>query len=288
MVFKMKVILDEFIAYLEKKHSTKNTITSYERDILKFIDYIESKGENILKLSSTDMQEYIDYLKEENKSPATISRCNASIKSFYKFLISRNFVEKNIVNHINMSKVEKKDPSILTKNEIAELLNQPLSKDLKGERDKTMLEVLYCTGIRVTELIDLNVNDVNFSNTTIKISKPKTSRIIKLNNSTIKYLTNYVLNIRPLLVREKTDDTLFLNASGKQLTRQGFWKILKQYKSLANIDKDVTPHTIRHSFAVHQLKDGMDMKKLQEILGHTDVATTMMYNNIINNDNIEL
>jgi len=180
--------------------------------------------------------------------------------------------------------VDKKEPGILTKLEIEELLKQPIENDLKGQRDQTMLQTLYSTGMRVTELISLKVSDVNFTNGTIKIAKNKTSRIIKLSNSTMKYLTNYILNMRPLLTKLDTDDTLFLNANGKKLTRQGFWKILKQYKDRAHITKELTPHTIRHSFAVHQLRDGIDMKKLQEILGHTDIATTMMYNSFLGTD----
>jgi integrase/recombinase XerD len=277
----MKVIIDEFINYLEKRHAAKNTIASYERDIVKFDEYFTNKGKKIFDLTSVDMQEYLDNLTSLGKSNATISRCSASIKAFYKYLVNKKLAEKNIVKDVATYKVDKKCPSILTRAEIKELLEQPITKDLKGERDKIMLEVLYSTGIRVTELINLEVSDINFNNSTLKVMQGKTFRIIKLNNSTLKCLTNYVLNIRQLLIRNEEDDTLFLNASGKKLTRQGFWKILKQYKSAANITKDLTPHTIRHSFAVHQLKDGMDMKKLQEVLGHTDVATTMMYNNYL-------
>lgn len=277
----MRVIIDEFISHLESKHAAKNTIASYERDIVKFEEYFESQNRQVYTLKKEDMQEYIDYLKSQNKSSATISRTSASIKAFYKYLVSRNLAEENIALNVEVTKVEKKDPIILTKAEIEALLNQPIPNDLKGRRDETMLNVLYSTGMRVTELISLKVSDVNLNAGTVKVAKGKTSRIIKLNNSTMKILSNYIENLRPLLSKLDTDDTLFLNANGKKLTRQGFWKILKQYKDGAHIEKELTPHTLRHSFAVHQLQDGMDIKKLQEVLGHTDIATTMMYSNYI-------
>lgn len=283
----MRVIVDEFLGYLENRHAAKNTIASYERDIVKFENYFEGQGKKIFNLAKEDMQEYLDSLVAEGKSNATISRVSASIKAYYKYLVSRNLAEVNIANDVVTCKVEKKEPGILTKSEVEELLKQPADNDLKGQRDQTMLQTLYSTGMRVTELISLKTSDVNFTNGTIKIAKNKISRVIKLNNSTMKYLTNYILNIRPLLTKIDADDTLFLNANGKKLTRQGFWKILKQYKDSANITKELTPHTIRHSFAVHQLVDGMDMKKLQEILGHTDIATTMMYSTFLDR-NVEL
>ncbi len=279
----MRVIVEEFISYLETRHAARNTIASYERDITKFEHYFEDQNKKIFNLTKDDMQEYLNSLMLEGKSNATISRVSASIKAYYKYLVSRNLAESNIVADVVTYKVDKKEPSILTKSEIEELLKQPIDSDLKGQRDQTMLQTLYSTGMRVTELISLKMSDVNFTNGTIKIAKNKTSRVIKLSNSTMKYLTNYMLNMRPLLIKLDTDDTLFLNANGKKLTRQGFWKILKQYKDGAHIAKELTPHTLRHSFAVHQLKDGIEMKKLQEILGHTDIATTMMYNSFLDN-----
>jgi len=280
----MKVIVDEFISYLESRHAAINTIASYERDIIKFEYYFESQNKKIFNLTKDDMQEYLNALMLEGKANSTISRVSASIKAYYKYLVSRNLAESNIAMNAVTYKVDKKEPGILSKGEIEELLKQPIESDLKGQRDQTMLQTLYSTGMRVTELISLKVSDVNFTNGTIKIAKNKTSRVIKLSNSSMKYLTNYILNMRPLLTKLDTDDTLFLNANGKKLTRQGFWKILKQYKDKANITKELTPHTLRHSFAVHQLRDGIDMKKLQEILGHTDIATTMMYNSFLDKD----
>ncbi len=277
----MKVIIDEFLGYLQSKHAAKNTIASYERDITKFEKYFEELNKQVFYLNSEDMQEYLEYLRINGKSNATISRVSASIKAYYKYLVSKNLAETNIVKDVKTYKVEKKDPAILSKKEIEALLTQTVANDLKGRRDETMLHILYATGMRVTELISLKTSDISLNLATVKISKGQIARTVKLNKSTLNYLRSYMENIRPLLAKIDTDDTLFLNANGKKLTRQGFWKILKQYKEGASITKELTPHTIRHSFAVHQLSNGLDIKKLQEILGHTDVATTMMYNNFL-------
>ena len=284
----MRIIVDEFLNYLSSKHAAKNTIASYERDIVKFEKYFEEKGKKVYYLTNDDMQEYLRVLEEEGKSNSTISRVTASIKAYYKYLLSKNLVETNIAKNIKTYRVERKCLSVLTKQEIAELLNEATCEDLKGRRDEAMLQLLYATGMRVTELISLKVSDVNLSAGKIKIAKSGVSRIITLNNSTLRYTKNYMKEIRPLLSKIDTDDALFLNSNGKKLTRQGFWKILKKYKTSAKIEKDLTPHTLRHSFAIHQLNDGMEIKKLQEILGHTDVATTMMYNDFIEDTTINL
>ena len=284
----MRIIIDEFLSFLKSKNSAKNTIASYERDIVKFEKHFENKGKEVYYLTSEDMQEYLEFLEEEGKSNSTISRVSASIKAYYKYLLSKNLVETNIAKNIKTYKVEKKELSILTKAEIQKLLAEANCEDLKGKRDEAMLQLLYATGMRVTELISLKVSDINLSSGKIKIAKSSILRVITLNNSTVRYIKNYIKEIRPLLCKIDTDDTLFLNSNGKKLTRQGFWKILKKYKNSANIDKELTPHTLRHSFAIHNLNDGMDIKKLQEILGHTDVATTMMYNDFIEENNITL
>ena len=282
----MKVVMNEFLKYLRDKNSAKNTIASYERDILRFIKYFKNKEKDTYFLTTEDMQDYLTILEEEGKSNSTISRVTASIKAYYKFLSTKNLVEKNPAKNIKSYKVEKKELSILTKSEIQKLLNEATCEDLKGKRDEAMLQLLYATGMRVTELISLKIADVNLSAGKIKIIKAGTTRYIVLNNSTVRYVKHYIKEIRPLLCKIDTDETLFLNSNGKKLTRQGFWKILKKYKNSANIEKELTPHTLRHSFAVHNLSDGMDIKKLQEILGHTDVATTMMYNEFIEDNSI--
>ena len=278
----MKVIIDDFIDSLKTRQASTNTIASYERDIVQFSNYFEKKGKKIFDLTTDDMQEYIDYLVSQGKSNSTISRCTASIKSLYRYLVSKNLADENIADSISTPKVSRKEPMILTSKEIEMLLEQPDLSELKGQRDKAMLEVLYSTGIRVTELVSLNVDDVNLQGGYIRVKKKNTERHIPLGNLSIKCLKDYINKVRPLLIRTEDEKTLFINTNGQKMTRQGYWKILKQYKEQAKIDKDITPHSIRHSFAVHMLQNGAELKTVQELLGHTDVASTMMYSQMAN------
>lgn len=273
----MKIIIDEFIDNLKARQASPNTLASYERDVVQFSNYFENQGKKVFDLTSEDMQEYINHLIAEGKSNSTISRCSASIKAFYRYLVNKKLAETNIAEDVEAPKVSRKEPVILTKNEIEKLLEQPDTNDLKGQRDKAMLEILYATGIRVTELVSLKVDDVNLAGGYIKVKKKNTERHIPLGNLSLKCLKEYMAKVRPLLIRTEDEKSLFINTNGQQMTRQGYWKILKQYKDQAKIDKDITPHTIRHSFAVHMLEDGAEVKTVQEILGHTDVASTMMY-----------
>lgn len=280
----MKIIIDEFIDSLKARQASANTIASYERDIMQFSNYFEAKGKKIFDLKKDDMQEYINHLMNAGKSNSTISRCTASIKSLYRYLLNKNLVEENIAENIESPKVDRKEPMILTSKEIEMLLEQPDLSELKGQRDKAMLEILYATGIRVTELISLRIEDVNLTNGYIKVKKKNTERHIPLGNLSLKCLKEYINKVRPLLIRTEEEKTLFINTNGQKMTRQGYWKILKQYKEQAKIDKDITPHTIRHSFAVHMLQNGAEVKTVQELLGHTDVASTMMYTQMANLD----
>lgn len=277
----MKLIVDEFIEYLRSRQASANTVASYERDIVQFNNYFENKGKKIFDLTSEDMEDYIAYMKSQGKSNSTISRTNASIKALYKYLLSKKFVEENITNDVSTPKVDRKDPTILTKDEIEKLLEQPDLTDLKGQRDKAMLEILYATGIRVTELISLRIEDVNLPNAYVKVKKKNSERHIHLGNYALKCIASYIENIRSLLIKSEDEKSLFINTNGQKMTRQGFWKILKQYKEEAKIDKELTPHTIRHSFAIHMLQNGTEVKALQEILGHTDVASTLMYTQML-------
>lgn len=273
----MKIIIDEFIDSLRARQASQNTLASYERDIVQFSNYFEKQGKKIFDLTKEDMQEYINHLMADGKSNSTISRSTASIKAFYRYLVNKKLAETNIAENVEAPKVSRKEPLILTKSEIEKLLEQPNLSELKGQRDKTMLEILYATGIRVTELISLRVEDVNLTNGYIRVKKKNTERHIPLGNLALKCLKEYMNKVRPLLIRTEEEKTLFINTNGQKMTRQGYWKILKQYKEQAKIDKDITPHTIRHSFAVHMLEDGVELKTVQELLGHTDVASTMMY-----------
>lgn len=273
----MKLIIDEFIEELKKKQASANTVASYERDISQFCDYFEKKSKKIFDLNKDDMSEYIEQMKINNKSNSTISRMVASIKAFYKYLLSKKLVEENITNGADIPKVNRKDPIVLTTKEIEKLLEQPNLNDLKGQRDKAMLELLYVTGMRVTELISLKVDDINISNLYVKVKKKNTERQIPIGIYATRCMKNYINEVRPLLIKTEQEKSLFINANGQKMTRQGFWKILKQYKEEANIDKDLTPHTLRHSFAVHLVQKGTDIRTVQQILGHTDIASTMLY-----------
>jgi len=283
----MKIIVDEFIESLKARKATENTLASYERDIVQFSEYFESRGRKIFNLNKEDMQEYVDYLKLNNKSNSTISRSIASIKAFYRYLTSKGLAEENIALTVESPKVSRKEPMILSSNEIEKLLSQPNTNELKGQRDKIMLQILYATGIRVTELISLRVEDVNLNAGYVKVKKKNTERHIPLGILAQKGLKEYMLKVRPLLIKTEDEKTLFINTNGKKMTRQGYWKILKQYKDEAKIEKEITPHTIRHSFAVHMLQNGAEVKTVQELLGHTDVASTLLYTQMASNKEIE-
>ncbi len=276
----MELIIQDFIDYLESKQVSKNTLLSYKRDISQLYAYLEQVGKKMFEATEEDLTAYIAHMQMLEKSNATISRNIASMKAFYRYLLKLKLVEKNIAEKLSSPKVEKKELSILSVGEVEQLLEQPNTGDLKGQRDKAMLEVLYATGIRVTELISLDLSDVNLNAGHIKVKKKNKERIIPLGNTTLRFLREYVENVRPLLIKTEEEPSLFINANGQKMTRQGFWKILKQYKEQAKIDKELTPHTIRHSFAVHMLQNGAEIKTVQELLGHTDVASTLMYTHV--------
>lgn len=273
----MELAVKDFINYLKNKQGSQNTIVSYERDINQFVKYLNTMGKKIFDATEEDVVSYMKKLEEKNQKNSTISRKIASIKALYRYLCLHKMVDVNIADNVEVPKVEKPEPSILSVNEMEKLLEQPDTNDLKGQRDKAMLEMLYATGMRVTELVSLTVEDVNLNSGIVKVSKKSKERSIPLSNSAMKSLKTYITNVRPLLIKSESENVLFINANGQKMTRQGFWKILKQYKSQAKIDKELNPHVIRHSFAVHKLQEGVDLKNVQEILGHTDIASTQVY-----------
>lgn len=273
----MELIIQDFIEYLKGRQVSKNTLLSYERDINQFATYLKDLNKKMFDADQKDLETYVAYMQTVGKSNATISRNIASMKAFYRYLLKHKLVEENIADKLVSPKVDKKELSILSLTEIEKLLAEPSTDDLKGQRDKAMLEVLYSTGIRVTELVSIKLADVAVNTASIKVKKKSKERIIPLSNTTVKYLKDYIENARPLLIKTEEEPSLFINANGQKMTRQGFWKILKQYKDQAHIDKELTPHTIRHSFAVHMLQGGAEIKLVQELLGHTDVASTLMY-----------
>ncbi len=274
----MEKQIKTFLEFLqnEKKMST-NTLQSYERDVLQFSKYLDEKKINYSKVKTEDIKEYLKHLQEIGKKTSSISRSLASIRSFYQYELRNKKIKVNPTENVQAPKVEKHAPSILSSQEIELLLNQPKDVDLKGTRDKAMLEFAYATGMRVTEIISLNVEDVDLENATVVCKSAVKQRTIPLGTLSLKALKEYMEEARPILVRDEDENALFVNINGGRLTRQGFWKIIKYYKEQAHITKDITPHVLRHSFATHLLQNGADLKSIQTMLGHSDISSTQVY-----------
>lgn len=270
--------------YLTKvKQSSANTVSSYMRDIRQFSDWLHNQAEtDMIDATQLNISDYLHIMESEGRSAATVSRTLASLKNFYAYLVSSGFCEKTPVTDIHINRGEKKLPQILTGREIEQLLSQPVCVDAKGFRDKAMLEVMYATGIRVSELIDLDLDDVNLELGVIKCSTTKKSRAIPLYPAALRALTVYIRDVREGMLASADEPALFVNINGVRMSRQGFWKILKHYQTTAHIEKEITPHTLRHSFAVHLLENGADLGSLQELMGHCDISSTQMYTHLIN------
>lgn len=270
--------------YLAKvKHASANTIASYMRDIRQFSQWLSGvEGLDVIEASQLNISEYLQHQEEDGRSAATISRSLASLKNFYLYLVSSGFLEKTPVTDLHVDRGEKKLPQILTGREIELLLSQPVCVDAKGYRDKAMLEVMYATGMRVTELISLDVDDVNLDLGIIKCNGAKKSRTIPLYPMALRSLAIYLREVRESMVADPNESALFVNVNGARMSRQGFWKILKHYQETAHIEKEITPHTLRHSFAVHLLENGADVGSLQELMGHCDISSTQMYTQMVN------
>lgn len=266
----------------EEKHASDNTLSSYLRDIKQFKTWLLGAGSPDLRRVKKDtINEYMLYLSGAGKSPATITRCTASLKSFYAYMLGRGAVKTNPAKNIAALKVERKCPEILMSKEVELFLEQPKCVDEKGYRDHAMLELLYATGIRVSELIGLDVGDVNLEGGFIRCRSKTRERIIPLYRTAIKALRDYITDIRPRIISGPDEQALFVNMNGGRMSRQGFWKIIKYYQEKAEISKDITPHTLRHSFAVHLLENGADLRSIQEMLGHADISSTQIYAHII-------
>ena len=271
--------------YLTKvKQASSNTVFSYMRDIRQFSQWLRIQDEkDVVDASQLNIGAYLTHLQKEGRSSATVSRNLASLKNFYAYLVASGFLESSPVpGDIRIQRSEKKDPSILTGREVELLLAQPVCADAKGFRDKAMLEVMYATGMRVTELLNLDLDDVNLELGIIKCSGAKKSRSIPLYPAALKALSVYVCNVRSGMLAAPDEKALFVNVSGARMSRQGFWKILKAYQNSAHIDKEITPHTLRHSFAVHLLENGADLGSVQELMGHSDISSTQVYAHMIN------
>ena len=278
-----ELLIEEFKGYLSsEKKASANTFVSYLRDVNQFAKYLERFAPSPLALVSSDtVQSYVRWMKKDGKSVSTMSRCVASLKCFYNFLISRSIIEVNPAAHIEMDKQSRKLPEILTSREVELFLDQADSNDVKGIRDKAMLELLYATGIRVTELIDLDLGDVNISAGVIRCRGKDRERLIPMYSVAIKAITEYMERVRPNMIADPDEQAFFVNISGTRMSRQGFWKIVKSYQQKAGIEKEITPHTLRHSFAAHLLENGADLRSIQEMLGHADISSTQVYAKIV-------
>ena len=278
-------LISAYENYLTKvKQASSNTVSSYMRDIRQFAEYLRTYGEiELTEAQQLHIQNYLTHLIDDGRSGATQSRNVASLKNFYAYLVSAGFMDRSPVFDIQVEKREKKLPQILSGREIELLLSQPVCMDAKGYRDKAMLETMYATGVRVTELLSLDVEDVNLEQGIIKCSTEKKSRIIPLYPAALRSLSVYLRDHRSALTPDPSERALFVNISGARMSRQGFWKILKHYQNTAHIEKEITPHTLRHSFAVHLLENGADLGSLQELMGHSDISSTQLYTHMVNN-----
>lgn len=264
------------------KRASDNTVASYMRDIRQFSAWLQAEADAyVVDATQVNISDYVAFLEEEGRSPSTRSRVIASLKNFYTYLVTSGFLTENPVKEIKVERGEKKLPQILTNQEIEALLAQPSATDPKGVRDKAMLEVMYATGIRVSELINLNVEDVNLEASVIKCTGGKKTRLIPLYQEAAAALSAYLQDVRSAMLASPQVNALFVNVGGARMSRQGFWKILKHYQSMAHINKEITPHTLRHSFAVHLLENGADVGSVQELMGHCDISSTQLYTHMV-------
>ena len=281
----MEKEIQRFISYLHNiKKTSANTEQSYKRDLKKVSLYFNEKGlTDVTRIASEDLSSYVLYLEKKKFANATVSRNVASIKAFFHYLYNEGITKKDVSLSLKAPKIEKKIPDILSMEDVIRLLEQPRSATPKEIRDKAMLELLYATGIRVTELITLQISNVNLQVGFILCSDAHKERVIPFGNAAKEALINYIENAREIMVEDKTSDILFANCSGKPMSRQGFWKLIKHYAKKADITADITPHTLRHSFAAHLVENGADLRSVQEMLGHSDISTTQIYANLNHN-----
>lgn len=276
---------NQFESYLiNKREVSDNTLQSYMRDVRQFFSYCSSKAfKSTADITTEIIRKYLESLQTAGRSESTIIRSLATIRCYYQFLCAENGLTQNPANTIKALKKEQKMPQILNSDEIELLLNQPDVSEAKGCRDKAMLELLYATGIRVSELINLDLIDVNFQVGILHCKNSKNERIIPIYADAQNAIQNYISHVRSMLLLDYSEKALFVNMNGTRLTRQGFWKIVKHYTIQAKIKKDITPHTLRHSFAAHLLENGAQLKDIKEMMGHSDISSTQIYAQIIKN-----
>lgn len=275
----MKTALKDFLTYMsEVKKASLNTVMSYQNDLTKLLKHLESQNiTEIDKISETSLNSYVLTMEREGMSPATVSRNIASIKAFIFYLIKKGSLHEDPTERIRAPKVEKKPPHTLTMEQVNGLLEQPSKESKKGIRDKAMLELLYATGIRVTELISIKFEDINLKNKYIRCCNSNKERVVPFGNMAKQALEAYFVKVRTELLGKVESNICFTNLSGEPMSRQGFWKIIKSYGKAAGIQSEITPQILRHSFAVHMMENGADIHSVQELLGHSDIATTQVY-----------
>ncbi|BCU52366.1 integrase/recombinase XerD [Staphylococcus auricularis] len=279
----MDTIIEEYLKFIQlEKGLSENTIGAYRRDLNKYQTYLTNHHINHIDfVDRTTIQQCLGELHDEGASAKSIARFISTIRSFHQFALREKYAAKDPTVLIETPKYERRLPDVLEVDEVVRLLETPDTNKKKGFRDRTMLELLYATGMRVTELIDLEVEDVNLIMGFVRVyGKGDKERIIPLGETVIDYLQTYIDDIRPQILKHTVTDTLFLNLHGKPLSRQGIWKMIKQYGIEAQINKKLTPHTLRHSFATHLLENGADLRAVQEMLGHSDISTTQLYTHV--------
>ncbi len=280
----MTEYLEKFREYLSvRKSVSDNTLQSYTRDVRLFLDFLSQEGiEEPGQVEADGMERYIAWLTKGGRTSSTVVRNIASVRCFYQFLVFSGCAEDNPARNIHLEREKKKLPMILSGEEIEQLLQQPDCNDFKGCRDKAMMELLYATGIRVSELMDLNVEDVRLQQRVLLCRSNRMERMIPIYDDAVRAVREYIFRVRNVLKTVESGHALFINLNGKRLTRQGFWKIIKAYADKAGIEKEITPHTLRHSFALHLLQNGAELKDIQEMLGHADISSTQIYMDLMN------
>jgi len=279
----MEKLVEQFIHYLAvEKGLALNTLESYKRDLTAYHAFLaKTQKVTINQTSRSHIIAYLLELKNKNKATSTISRNLASIRSYYQFLVRDGHLSKDPSHNLESPKIDKRLPKVLSISDVEKLLQVPDISTPSGGRDKAMLELLYATGIRVSELVSLDIEDLNLNMGLVKcLGKGSKERIVPLGNEAIKSINSYMENNRGKLLKKDRDSALFLNHHGRRLTRQGFWKIIKKYAKMTSIESDITPHTLRHSFATHLLENGADLRSVQEMLGHADISTTQIYTHL--------
>lgn len=284
----MNTYIGEYTDFMKNTcHKSVNTVDSYKRDVKQYVAYLDEIGvSNIKNTTQTNVLSYIMLLQKQGRATSTVSRVIASIRSYYLYLLRNGQVDTDPTITLSSPKIEKKAPKVLTSKDVTTLLEQPKLSENKGIRDKAMLELLYATGIRVSELIGIDVSDVNLSMGYVRCSNNKGERIIPVGNKAVDAIKLYLEKARSEMIIDENEQALFINRMGARISRQGFWKIIKQYQESSGIQADITPHSLRHSFAAHLIQNGADLESLKSMMGHSDISSTQVYTCFLD-DNIK-